>query len=80
MVRYEHSSGRWWRLAAPWICRESFGGVWRHLDEADKKENEFSLREGFLVFSAYRLNKTGKIWIIIEADRSATTILPREEY
>ena len=38
-------------------------------------------REGFRLLSAYTLPQTGaKIWIITEADRSATTVLLPDEY
>jgi hypothetical protein len=55
-------------------------GDWGELSDEDKQENELSLREGFRILSAYRTNKSVKLWIITEADRSATTILLPEEY
>ena len=55
-------------------------GDWGEVCEADKKENDFSVRNGFRLLSAYRLGDGTKIWIITEADRSATTILLPEEY
>ena len=55
-------------------------GDWGELDEHDRRENELSLREGFRILSAYNLSDGTKIWIITEADRSATTILLPEEY
>jgi len=55
-------------------------GDWGELDEHDRRENEFSLQKGFRILSAYRLSDDTKIWIITEADRSATTILLPEEY
>lgn len=56
-------------------------GDWGDLGEDDKQENELSVREGFRIFSAYILPKTGvKLWVITEADRSATTILLPSEY
>jgi hypothetical protein len=55
-------------------------GDWGELDDEDKQENEFSLRNGFRIFSAYTTAAGEKIWIITEADRSATTILLPEEY
>ena len=54
-------------------------GDWGELGEADKQENELSLEKGFRLFSAYN-HREGKIWIITEADRSATTVLFPEEY
>ena len=55
-------------------------GDWGEVCEADKKENDFSVRNGFRLLSAYRLRDGTKLWIITEADRSATTILLPEEY
>lgn len=55
-------------------------GDWGDLSDADKRENELSVREGFRILSAYTLSTGVKIWIITEADRSATTFLLPEEY
>ena len=55
-------------------------GDWGDLGAEDAHENELSLREGFRLLSAYRLTDGTKIWIITEADRSATTVLLPEEY
>ena len=55
-------------------------GDWGNLQEEDRKENELSLREGFRLLSAYESEDLPKIWIITEADRSATTILFPDEY
>ena len=52
---------------------------WGELSVEDKRENDFSLDKGLRLFSAYKRGKF-KIWIITEADRSATTILFPEEY
>ena len=54
-------------------------GDWGDLCEEDQKENELSLKQGFRILSAYHCNEE-KIWIITEADRSATTILFPQEY
>jgi len=55
-------------------------GDWGDMCKEDKDENELALKQGNLrVFSAYERNGF-KIWIITEADRSATTILFPEEY
>ena len=53
---------------------------WGEVSEEDVQENEFSLKEGFRLLSAYRTGKGQKLWIITEADRSATTILLPSEY
>ena len=55
-------------------------GDWGELDEADRQENELSLKQSFRILSAYHLTDGTKVWIITEADRSATTILLPEEY
>ena len=55
-------------------------GDWGELDENDRCENERSLKDDCRLLSAYRLRDGTKIWIITEADRSATTILLPEEY
>jgi len=56
-------------------------GDWGDLCQADKDENELALKQGNLrLFSAYSRPPLPKIWIITEADRSATTILFPEEY
>jgi hypothetical protein len=60
--------------------RRHVTGDWGELGEEDKKENELSLKEGFRLLSAYEAEGLPKIWIITEADRSATTILFPEEY
>jgi hypothetical protein len=46
----------------------------------DWKENEFSIKNGFRILSAYKTNNDVKIWVITEADRSSTTILLPSEY
>jgi len=55
-------------------------GDWGDLTEEDKQENELSLKEGYRLLSAYESERLPKIWIITEADRSATTILFPDEY
>jgi len=55
-------------------------GDWGELGDEDRAENNLSLKEGFRLLSAYESGKLPKIWIITEADRSATTILFPAEY
>jgi hypothetical protein len=52
-------------------------GDLEELDEADKQENELSIKKGFRILLAYRAGED-KLWIITEADRSVTTILRPE--
>jgi hypothetical protein len=62
------------------VLRRHAAGDWGELDEDDRQENEFSLRRGFRLLSAYTLNNGTRLWIITEADRSATTLLLPSEY
>jgi hypothetical protein len=55
-------------------------GIWGELDDEDKAENDLAVQHGFRILSAYRLADDTRIWVITEADRSATTILLPEEY
>ena len=55
-------------------------GDWGDLDHEDREENERSLEIGCRLLSAYQLRDGTKIWIITEADRSATTLLLPSEY
>lgn len=53
---------------------------WGDLGDEDKRENALSLKEGSRLLSAYEKDGLPKIWIITEADRSATTVLFPNEY
>ena len=55
-------------------------GDWGDLSDADRKENEFSLLNGFRLLSSYRLRSGAKLWIISESDRASTCLLLPEEY
>jgi hypothetical protein len=55
-------------------------GDWGEVCEEDAKENEFSVENGFRILSAYTLSTGVRIWILSEADRSATTVLLPSEY
>jgi len=67
------------------FCTDSLyrhaSGDWGNLSSEDKTENELALKSGDLrIFSAYETKGLPRIWIITEADRSATTTLFPEEY
>ncbi len=62
------------------FLRRHMSADWGEVSEDDVRENELSLREGFRLLSACRTLKGQRIWIITEADRSATTILLPSEY
>jgi hypothetical protein len=62
------------------FLRRHWRGDWGNLDQEDIAENELSLTVGLRLLSAYTLKDGTHIWIITEADRSATTILLPSEY
>ena len=60
-------------------------GDWGDVDDEDKLTNDDALKHGLRLLSAYNDDRFPKhgistIWIITEADRSATTILFPDEY
>lgn len=66
---------------SPWgFLRRHASGDWGELCAEDRQENEFALGKHLRLFSAYLLRDGQKLWIITEADRSATTLLLPEEY
>jgi hypothetical protein len=54
-------------------------GDWGDVPPEDADENRLSIEHGFRVLSSYSVDGE-RIWIITEADRSATTLLLPEEY
>jgi len=62
------------------FLRRHWRGDWGDLDAEDREENEFSLTRSLRLLSAYTLTDGTRIWVITEADRSATTILLPSEY
>jgi hypothetical protein len=68
------------RPAAGEFLARHGSGDWGELDEHDRKENQLSLERGFRLLSSYFTNAQEKIWLITEADRSATTLLLPDEY
>lgn len=54
-------------------------GDWGDLSHEDKLENDYSKDKHLRILSAYN-TRAGRLWIITEADRSATTFLLPEEY
>ena len=61
--------------------RRHSSGDWGQLDEPDQLSNDLALDRGEgRVFSRYRLPRGDLLWIITEADRSATTIMLPEDY
>lgn len=62
------------------LLNRHVAGDWGDLSDEDKAENDFSLDKQLRIFSAYILSNGVKVWVITEADRSATTLLLPEEY
>ena len=60
--------------------RRHMSGDWGDLSAEDVKENELSLKQGFRLLSRYETANGELLWIITEADLSATTILLPSEY
>ena len=55
-------------------------GDWGTVSEDDKRENEYSVQHGFRILSAYTTSAGDRIWVVTEADRSATIISLPDEY
>jgi hypothetical protein len=66
-------------LATELLARHA-AGDWGELDAEDQRANEDALMTGARILSAYVLPSGVRIWIITEADRSATTLLMPDEY
>ena len=62
------------------LIRRHNGGDWGNVDEFDAQQNRFAIRTGLRILSSYSFTDTITVWIITEADRTATTILLPEEY
>ena len=58
----------------PALLERHRSGDWGEVPEEDARENEFSVRHGFRIVSSYRVAGE-RLWVITEADRSATTLL-----
>lgn len=54
-------------------------GDWGNVSEDDAKMNDDALEDGGRLMGSYDTDE-GEIWIITEADRSATTILFPSDY
>ena len=64
------------------VARHSTGD-WGEVCPEDAEANRLAVANGHRVLSCYRLlvgERAVKVWILTEADRSATTILLPEEY
>ncbi len=50
------------------------------LSPDDNEANETAVKNGLRILSAYRLSDGTKIWVVTEADRVSTCVLPPDEY
>ena len=55
-------------------------GDWGLVGPDDWARNDAALKDGLRIVSSYTLKDGGTIWVITEADRSATTLLLPDEY
>ena len=60
--------------------RRHLTGSWGIVSTAGQHANDCAVRKGGRILSLHRLKDGTKIWIITEADRSATTILLSAEW
>jgi hypothetical protein len=70
----ENSEADAFQLLGYHVC-----GLWGDLSAEDSLANEEAIETGLRILSSYAL-RGGKLWIITEGDRSATTLLLPEEY
>ena len=61
------------------LVRRHASGDWGAVCAGDARANDYALEQGARVLSAYD-TAGGRLWIITEADRSATTVLLPSEY
>lgn len=61
------------------LLRRHVRGDWGDLCPEDRQANEEALKVGSRLLSSYKV-ADDKVWVITEADRSATTLLLPEEY
>lgn len=66
-------------LAARYLVRHGTGD-WGDLTPDDQDANEHAVTAGERILSAYNMPGGERLWIITEADRSATTLLLPSEY
>ena len=65
--------------AITFLARHQSGG-WGEVDTHDQRANNLALVHGDRLLSAYTTSAGVRLWILTEADRSATTLLLPSEY
>lgn len=68
-----------WEATVHVLLTRHVTGDWGDVDEHDQGVNRQAVESGQRILSQYTFGER-RIWIITEADRSATTILLPEEY
>jgi hypothetical protein len=63
----------------PFVNRHA-AGDWGDVDATDWQANNEALENGERLMSAYNLGDGTRLWILTEADRSATTVILASEY
>lgn len=53
---------------------------WSEMDADDAAQNVIAIQTGRRILSSFNLPRGGKIWVLTEADRSATTVILPEDY
>lgn len=66
-------------IAPRTLLRRHGQGDWGGLCVEDQRTNELALASGGRLMSSYQMGRD-RVWVITEADRSATTLLLPEEY
>ena len=79
IVMTANASGRLDAVAVNDGLRRHASGDWGDLPPEDVEQNEFGLKHGERLFSAYGKGEK-RFWIITERDRSVTTVLLPEDY
>jgi len=62
------------------FLRRHLAGDWGDLSDEDKRLNDEAVKDESRILSAYKTTRGDRVWLISEADRSATTILLPSEY
>jgi hypothetical protein len=62
------------------LLKRHQSGDWGVMPDEDRRENDFSVKHGLLIVSAYILSTGVKVWLLTEWDRSVTTFLLPSEY
>jgi hypothetical protein len=74
-LRLLHSEG----ISPASLLRRHAVGDWGCVPPDDGELNDLAAADGSRILSAYHAGR-GKVWIVTECDRSATTILLPDEY